>query len=250
MSQSPLSELNDRSREVFRRVVEEFIATGDPVGSRTLSRQVSEGISAATIRNVMQDLEFLGLLDSPHTSAGRLPTEMGLRLFVDGLMEVGDINRDERSEIESSMEVKDEALANTLDRAGEVLSGLTHSASIVITPNKDATTIKHVEFVNISPTQALAVLVTTDGQVENRLFVPPKGMTPSSMREAANFLNAVLEGHSLDAMKGRMTMTDANKEAPKSDENTDRPSRRKRRDAGPDDAGLGRGRKCAQACRS
>ena len=202
MSQSPLSELNDRSREVFRRVVEEFIATGDPVGSRTLSRQVSEGISAATIRNVMQDLEFLGLLDSPHTSAGRLPTEMGLRLFVDGLMEVGDINRDERSEIESSMGTKDEALANTLDRAGEVLSGLTHSASIVITPNKDATTIKHVEFVTISQTQALAVLVTTDGQVENRLFEPPKGMTPSSMREAANFLNAVLEGHSLDAMKG------------------------------------------------
>jgi len=202
MQPTPLSEMNDRSREVFRRVVEEYIATGDPVGSRTLSRSLSEGVSAATIRNTMQDLEFLGLLDSPHTSAGRLPTELGLRMFVDGLMEVGDINKTERNEIESSMSSTDDDITNTLDRAGEVLSGLTHSASIVLSPKRDATTIKHVEFVSLSPAQALAVLVTTDGQVENRLFVPPKGMTPSAMREAANFLNAVLEGHSLDAMRG------------------------------------------------
>jgi len=202
MQPTPLSEMNDRSREVFRRVVEEFIETGDPVGSRTLSRTLSEGISAATIRNVMQDLEFLGLLDSPHTSAGRLPTELGLRMFVDGLMEVGDINNTERNEIENSMSAPDDDISNTLDRAGEVLSGLTHSASIVLSPKRDATTIKHVEFLSLSSTQALAVLVTTDGQVENRLFEPPKGMTPSAMREAANFLNAVLEGHSLDAMRG------------------------------------------------
>ncbi len=202
MQPTPLSELNDRSREVFRRVVEEYIATGDPIGSRTLSRQISERISAATIRNVMQDLEQLGLLDSPHTSAGRLPTELGLRLFVDGLMEVADIDGNERSEIESSMSSKDDGMSNTLDRAGEVLSGLTHSASIVLSPKRDATTIKHVEFVSLSPSQALAVLVTTDGHVENRLFTPPTGMTPSSMREAANFLNAVLEGHSLEAMRG------------------------------------------------
>jgi len=129
MQPTPLSEMNDRSREVFRRVVEEFIETGDPVGSRTLSRTLSEGISAATIRNVMQDLEFLGLLDSPHTSAGRLPTELGLRMFVDGLMEVGDINNTERNEIENSMSAPDDDISNTLDRAGEVLSGLTHSAS-------------------------------------------------------------------------------------------------------------------------
>ncbi len=202
MQPTPLSEMNDRSREVFRRVVEEYIATGDPVGSRTLSRTLSEGISAATIRNVMQDLEFLGLLDSPHTSAGRLPTELGLRMFVDGVMEVANINTNERHEIESSMSAPDDDIANTLDRAGEVLSGLTHSASIVLSPKRDATTIKHVEFLSLSSTQALAVLVTTDGQVENRLFEPPKGMTPSAMREAANFLNAVLEGHSLDAMRG------------------------------------------------
>ena len=201
MQPSPLSELNDRSREVFRRVVEEYIETGDPIGSRTLSRQISEGISAATIRNVMQDLELLGLLDSPHTSAGRMPTELGLRLFVDGLMEIGDIDNAERSEIESSMSGVDSDISNTLDRAGEVLSGLTQTASIVFTPKRDATRIKHVEFVTLSTSQALAVLVTTDGQVENRIFTPPKGMTPSSMREAANFLNAVLEGKSLDEMR-------------------------------------------------
>ncbi len=200
-SSPPLSELNDRSREVFRRVVEEYIETGDPIGSRTLSRQIPEGISAATIRNVMQDLELLGLLDSPHTSAGRMPTELGLRLFVDGLMEVGDIDHAERNEIESSMSDIDSDLTNTLDRAGQVLSGLTQTASIVFTPTRESTTIKHVEFVPLSATQSLAVLVTTDGQVENRIFVPPTGMTPSSMREAANFLNAVLEGRSLDDMR-------------------------------------------------
>ncbi len=201
MTSPPLSELNDRSREVFRRVVEEFIATGDPVGSRTLSRTLPEGVSAATIRNVMQDLELLGLLDSPHTSAGRLPTELGLRLFVDGLMEIGDIDRAERSEIENSISSPDDDLSETLDRAGEVLSGLTQTASIVLAPNRDVTMIKHVEFVPLSQTQALAVLVTTDGQVENRLFEPPKGMTPSAMREAANFLNAALEGRTLEDMR-------------------------------------------------
>lgn len=201
MTSTPLAELNDRSREVFRRVVEGYLETGDPVGSRTLSRQLSESLSAATIRNVMQDLEHLGLLDSPHTSAGRLPTHLGLRLFVDGLMEVGDIKRSERSEIESSMSSADEDISDTLDRAGEVLSGLTHTASIVLSPKKEATTIKHVEFVSLSADQALAVLVTTDGHVENRLFSPPAGMTPSAMRASANFMNAVLEGRSLSEMR-------------------------------------------------
>ena len=196
-----LEDLNERSRAVFRNLVDAYIATGDPVGSRTLSRSLPEGISAATIRNVMQDLELLGLLTSPHASAGRLPTELGLRLFVDGFMEVGDVENDVQSKIESAVEESDPDLTRTLDRTGSILSGLTQTASIVLSPNHADSRVKHIEFVSLSPDQVLAILVLADGQVENRLFVPPKGMTPSAMREAANFLNSVLDGRSLDEMR-------------------------------------------------
>jgi len=197
---SALSDLNERGREVFRRVVENYLTTGDPVGSRTLSRNLTESLSPATIRNVMQDLEELGLLDSPHKSAGRLPTQMGLRLFVDGLMEVSNLSRPDRQEIEKSISEEDSDLSRTLDQAGSVLSGLTQSASLVLTPKHEAP-IKHLEFVSLGLEQTLVVLVLADGTVENRLFHPPPGMTPSAMREAANFLNAVLEGKSLADMR-------------------------------------------------
>ena len=197
---TPLSEMNDRSREVFRQVVESYLETGEPVGSRTLARTLSEKVSAATIRNVMQDLEFLGLLDSPHVSAGRIPTQRGLRLFVDGLMEVGSVSGQERSQIERSLDEGDVDVGGMLDRAGSMLSGLTHGASLVLAPKMEAP-IKHIEFVALSADRALVVLVTADGQVENRLFTPPVGLTPSSMREAANFLNAVLEGHTVSEMQ-------------------------------------------------
>ena len=196
-----LEDLNERSRAVFRSLVESYLETGEPVGSRTLSRALPERISAATVRNVMQDLEFLGLLASPHASAGRLPTELGLRLFVDGFMEVGDVTDDVQNRIERAVDDTDTDLARSLDRAGSILSGLTHTASIVLSPNKAGSRVKHIEFVSLSPEQVLAILVLEDGQVENRLFVPPKGMTPSAMREAANFLNAVLEGRSLVNMR-------------------------------------------------
>ena len=199
-SQPPLSELTDRSREVFRVLVETYLSTGAPVGSRTLSRAITEQVSAATVRNVMQDLEELGLLDSPHTSAGRQPTELGLRLFVDGILEVSRLSGDDRTEIEKSITETDANLAQTLDQAGAVLSGLTQGASLVLAPKQDSA-IKHLEFVSLSPDQALVVMVLSDGTVENRLFTPPLGMTPSAMREAANFLNAVLEGQSIKDMR-------------------------------------------------
>ena len=192
---APMSELNERSREVFRLIVESYLDTGEPVGSRTLSRQLAEKVSAATIRNTMQDLEHLGLLDSPHISAGRLPTQQGLRLFVDGLLEIGGVSGVDRNEIEKSMSDTPDIQA-ALDRAGNMLSGLTHGASLVLTP-KTESAIKHIEFVSLAPDRALVVLVTADGQVENRIFTPPIGMTPSSMREAANFLNAIMEGHTV-----------------------------------------------------
>ena len=197
---TPISELSERSREVFRQVVESYLETGDPVGSRTLTRTLTEKISAATVRNVMQDLEFLGLLDSPHTSAGRIPTERGLRLFVDGLLEVGTVPAPERTEIERSLDSNEPDIGGLLDKAGSMLSGLTHGASLVLAP-KTESPIKHLEFVSLSPDRALVVLVTADGQVENRLFTPPAGLTPSAMREAANFLNAVLEGRTVSEMQ-------------------------------------------------
>lgn len=197
---SPLGDLNDRSREVFRRLVETYLETGEPVGSRTLARTLVEGVSAATIRNTMQDLEHLGLLDSPHVSAGRIPTQLGLRLFVDGILEVGDVSGTERAEIERSLGGNERDITAVLDRAGAMLSGLTHGASLVLAPKTEAP-IRHIEFVSLGPDRALVVLVTADGQVENRLFTPPAGLTPSAMREAANFLNAILEGHTLGDMR-------------------------------------------------
>jgi heat-inducible transcriptional repressor len=193
--------MNDRSREVFRRLVETYLETGEPVGSRTLARALPEGVSAATIRNVMQDLEHLGLLDSPHVSAGRVPTHLGLRLFVDGILEIGDLSAPERAEIERSVGGEDGDIATLLDRAGEMLSGLTHGASLVLTP-KTTAPIRHIEFVSLAPDRALVVLVTADGHVENRVFTPPAGLTPSAMREGANFLNAILQGRTLSEVRG------------------------------------------------
>ncbi|WP_339768946.1 heat-inducible transcriptional repressor HrcA [uncultured Pseudosulfitobacter sp.] len=195
-----LEELNDRSREVFRRVVEGYLANGDPVGSRTLTRDFSEKVSAATIRNVMQDLEFMGLLDSPHVSAGRIPTQRGLRMFVDGLMEVGLPDSADREKIDATRGAGERDVAGLLDRVGSALSGVTQGASLVLAPKHEAP-IKHIEFVSLGHDRALGVLVLADGHVENRLFTPPPGQTPSSMREAANFLNALIEGKTLSEVQ-------------------------------------------------
>ena len=195
-----LEEMNDRSREVFRRVVESYLETGDPVGSRTLTRTLSENVSAATIRNVMQDLEFLGLLDSPHVSAGRIPTQTGLRMFVDGLLEVSDLDAGDRQKIDATLGSNASDVGSMLDRVGSALSGVTHGASLVLAPKHEAP-IKHIEFVSLAHDRALVVLVFADGHVENRLFTPPPGQTPSSMREAANFLNAVIEGRTLSEVQ-------------------------------------------------
>ncbi|MFV1591773.1 heat-inducible transcriptional repressor HrcA [Phaeobacter sp. JH20_36] len=200
-----LKDMNDRSRDVFRAVVESYLETGDPVGSRTLTRSLNEKVSAATVRNVMQDLEHLGLLNSPHTSAGRVPTQVGLRMFVDGLLEVGDLNNQDRQKIDETMGTNSgtgsAGLAGMLDRVGSALSGVTRGASLVLTPKHEAE-IRHIEFVTLAHDRALVVLVFSDGHVENRLFTPPPGQTPSSMREAANFLNALIEGRTLGDVRG------------------------------------------------
>jgi heat-inducible transcriptional repressor len=195
-----LSDMNDRSREVFRRVVEGYLANGEPVGSRTLTRSMTERLSAATIRNVMQDLELLGLLDSPHISAGRIPTQLGLRMFVDGLLEVGDVAAEDRQRMDASLTSNDQDVTSLLDQIGATLSGITRGASVVLAPKQEAP-IRHIEFVSLAPDRALVVLVLANGQVENRIFTPPAGQTPSSMREAANFLNALAEGKTLSELR-------------------------------------------------
>jgi len=194
-----LAQMNDRSREVFRRVVEQYLDTGEPVGSVALTRVLTEPLSPATVRNVMQDLEQAGLLGSPHVSAGRIPTQAGLRLFVDGLMEVSTVTLADRQAIEATVEARDQDVTGLLDRVGGALSGLTRSASLVLTPKREAP-IRQVEVVSLAPDRALVVLVFADGTVENRFFQPPPGQTAASLREAANFLNHVAEGHTLSEL--------------------------------------------------
>ena len=198
-----LEEMNDRSREVFRRVVEGYLTTGEPVGSRSLTREMSEKVSAATIRNVMGDLEYLGLLDSPHVSAGRVPTQQGLRMFVDGLLEVRDLDHTDRHALDQTVTSNAGDVQDVLDRVSTALSGVTQGASLVLAPKHEAA-IKHVEFVSLAADRALVVLVFSDGHVENRVFIPPPGLTPSAMREAANFVNAFVEGKTLSDLRQSM----------------------------------------------
>jgi len=175
-SQVSLAALNERSREIFRLIVESYLATGEPVGSRNLSRILPITLSPASIRNVMSDLEHLGLIFAPHTSAGRLPTELGLRFFVDALMQVGDLAEDDRRSIEAQVAGMGSgmSLEGVLTEASQALSGLTRSAGVVLTA-KNNVRLKHIEFVRLEPERALVVLVSEDGQVENRVLPVPAG---------------------------------------------------------------------------
>ena len=197
-----LSDLDKRSREIFRSIVETYLETGEPVGSRNVSRALSMSLSPASVRNVMSDLEHMGLLHSPHTSAGRLPTEIGLRFFIDALLEVGDLSREERQQIE--VQVKASRRANSaeqlLTEASQMLSGLSSGAGVVLTHKSDLR-LKHIEFVRIEPLKALAILVGEDGQVENRVVDLPAGLPASALVEAANYLNAHLQGRTLSQVR-------------------------------------------------
>ncbi|WP_071794982.1 heat-inducible transcriptional repressor HrcA [Natronohydrobacter thiooxidans] len=201
-SRALMGEMTDRSREVFRRVVEGYLQSGQPVGSRTLTRDMSEKVSAATIRNVMQDLEYLGLLGSPHVSAGRVPTQAGLRLFVDSLLEVAPLDARDREKLDLTLGSNERDVAGLLEQVGGALSGITQGASLVLSPKHEAA-VKHIEFVSLSPERALVVLVFADGHVENRIFTPPAGITPSALREAANYLNSMIDGATVTSLLAR-----------------------------------------------
>ena len=193
-SVTELTKLNERSRAILRQIVDSYLTTGEPIGSRNLSRALPMSLSPASIRNVMSDLEHAGLIFAPHTSAGRLPTQSGLRLFVDGLLEVGDLADEERRQIEAQISVKrSKSIDQLLAEAGEMISGLSHCAGVVLA-EKQIAKLKHIEFVPLEPTKALVVLVSEDQNVENRVINIPAGLPPSALTEAANYLNAHIRG--------------------------------------------------------
>ncbi|MEO0495860.1 MAG: heat-inducible transcriptional repressor HrcA [Pseudomonadota bacterium] len=191
-------ELADREQEIFRRVVEAYIETGEPLGSRSLSRQLTENLSAASVRNVMADLEYLGLIFAPHTSAGRLPTEAGLRFFVDSFMEFGAPETNDRREIEAQLDraASSPSMDTMLTEASEFLSGVAGGAGLVLVGKRDVR-VRHVEFVPLEKTRALGILVGEDGSVENRVLDLAPGTTPSQLTAAGNWLNAHVAGRTL-----------------------------------------------------
>ena len=196
-----LAELNERSREIFKQIVESYLATGDPVGSRNISRIIPMTLSPASVRNVMADLEHAGLIYAPHTSAGRLPTELGLRFFVDALLEIGDLPAEERARVEAQMRAAatGHTLETALAEASALLSGVSRGAGVVVTTKSNAR-LRHVEFVRLDPARALVVLVSEDGSVENRLLDLPPGLPAAALTEAANFLNARIQGRTLSEL--------------------------------------------------
>ena len=202
-TQVSLAQLNERSREIFRQIVESYLTTGEPLGSRNLSRLITTPLSPASVRNVMADLEHLGLIYAPHTSAGRLPTEQGLRFFVDALMQIGDLNDNERRQIEAQVAGAGKSVENVLSEASGLLSGLTRAAGVVLA-SKHNVRLKHIEFVRLEPERALVVMVSEDGQVENRVVPLPIGLPTSALTEATNFLNARIRGRTLPEARAEL----------------------------------------------
>ncbi|MFO1117185.1 MAG: heat-inducible transcriptional repressor HrcA [Beijerinckiaceae bacterium] len=200
-----LAALDARSREIFRQIVESYLDSGEPVGSRHLSRILPMALSPASVRNVMQDLEEAGLIFAPHTSAGRLPTEIGLRFFVDSMLQVGDLSDTERARIEAQVGAQpaDQGLENLLAQASSLLSGLTRGAGVVTT-GKDDRRLRQIEFVRLDPERALAVLVSEDGSVENRVLAIPRDLPQSALVAAGNYLNARIRARTLRDVRAEM----------------------------------------------
>lgn len=194
----PISDLDTRAREVFRHIVESYLSSGDPVGSRTLSK--SFGFSPATLRNVMADLEDMGLLFAPHVSAGRLPTDRGLRYFIDGIMESGALNPAETAAMEAQCRAEGRSVEDILEQAGQLLSGLSASAALVVAPKADKS-IRHIEFVPLDPARALVVIVPEDGIIENRIMPLSPGVTPDMLKKAGMFLSERLYGRTMADMR-------------------------------------------------
>ncbi|MBS3649095.1 heat-inducible transcriptional repressor HrcA [Pseudaminobacter sp. 19-2017] len=205
VSDLTLQSLDARSRDIFRRIVDTYLLDGEPLGSRNLSRMLPAALSPATVRNVMSDLEHLGLIYAPHISAGRLPTQKGLRFFLDAFLELGDLAEDERKSIESQIKASGQGVSveQMLTEASQLLSGVSRGAGLVLTAKSEAP-LKHIEFIQLEPRRALAVLVSQNGDVENRVIELPAGVTTSQLQEASNFLNAHIRGRTLAEARGEI----------------------------------------------
>jgi len=205
-----LSDLDVRSRDIFRDVVEGYLESGLPVGSKTLALSGGRSLSPATIRSVMAELSRYGLLTSPHVSAGRIPTQVGLRLFVDGLLEIGDLGKTEQNTLESKLAAAGEDPEALMQQASAMMAGLAGGAGLVLAPQSGTSerALRHVEFVNLDGDQALVVLVHEDGAVENRIMARPAGVLPGSLERAGNFLSARLKGRRTDVERIRQLFDD------------------------------------------
>jgi heat-inducible transcriptional repressor len=216
MSKAPedfLAALNSRSQDIFRKLVERYLETGAPVGSRDLSRMLDLNLSPASVRHVMADLEDLGLIAAPHTSAGRAPTQSGLRFFVDAMLEVGTMDERERSQISKHIEGQGaNKVEDLLTEASQLLSGLSHGAGVVIATKSDLV-LKHIEFVRLDPFRAMAVLVGQDGQVENRIIALPPGLTASALTQASNYLASLVVGRTISEARARLAAQRAEERA-------------------------------------
>lgn len=199
-----LKDLDDRSRDVFKSIVETYLGSGEPLGSRNLSKMLPMTISPASVRNVMSDLEDLGLIYSPHVSAGRMPTDLGLRFFVDSFMQVGELQPEEREQIESQVPANiGQPIEGLLTEASKLLSGVSSGAGLVLSTKSNGT-IKHIEFVRLEPAKALAVIVGEGDRIENRIIDLPAGTTSSQLIEASNFLNAHLAGQTFSQVRNKL----------------------------------------------
>jgi heat-inducible transcriptional repressor len=195
MAGPPITELNTRAREIFRLVVEGYISTGQAVGSKTLSGAGALDLSPASIRSVLHELEIMGLLAAPHTSAGRLPTEQGLRLFVDGIMQVAEPSLEERAAIERSV-TQPGPIEAALEATSTLLSNLSSAAGVVLVPRREPR-LAHLQLVPLAADRVLAVLVGIDGAVENRVVAVPPGVPHSALEQASNYISAHLGGRTL-----------------------------------------------------
>jgi heat-inducible transcriptional repressor len=191
-------DMDKRAADIFRHIVERFMADGEPVGSRTISRNFD--FSPATARNIMSDLEELGLLQAPHVSAGRLPTDKGLRLFVDGILERGELTQIEQAALEAEYS-STQSINDMLEQTSAVLSGLSASAGLVVAPTYTAKPIRHIEFVSLASEKAMIIMVSEDGTVENRVIDVQPGITADMLREAGTFLSEKLHGRTIDQMR-------------------------------------------------
>lgn len=195
--------LNERARALLKALVERYIADGQPVGSRTLARGMELELSPATIRNVMADLEELGLIRAPHTSAGRVPTVNGYRLFVDSLLMVKPLHDSEVLRISQQL-LGEQSARETLDQAARLLSDLTHLAAVISLPRRENLTLRHIEFLPLGARRVLAVLILSDGEIQNRILQLPQDYSPAFLQQAANYLNGLYTGFELGRVRERL----------------------------------------------